>query len=269
VSIFRQDRAALIGVVHLHALPGSPRNAEPLPEIIGAAVRDALAYVAGGADGLIIENFGDAPFHKQSVQPHTVAMMTRAALEVKQCCSVPFGINVLRNDASAALGIAAATGARFIRVNIHTGAMFTDQGLIEGQADVTLRYRSLLGARVEIWADVLVKHGAPPGGISLEAATDDAVLRGLADAVIVTGTATGSSADPAAVRAAKNAARGVPVLVGSGVSAGNAAQFLPDAAGFIVGTWAKRDGVVSNPVDVERVRLLRDAIDGAGLQADR
>jgi uncharacterized protein len=269
VSIFHQDRTALIGVVHLHALPGSPRNTEPLPEIIGAAVRDALAWEAGGADGLVIENFGDTPFHKQSVQPHTVAMMARAALEVRQRCSLPFGINVLRNDASAALGIAAATGARFIRVNIHTGAMFTDQGLIEGQADVTLRYRSLLGARVEIWADVLVKHGAPPGGVSLAAATDDAVLRGLADAVIVTGTATGASADPAAVREAKDAAHGVPVLVGSGVSASNAAEFLPDAAGFIVGTWAKRDGVISNPVDPERVRLLRGAIDGAGLQAGR
>jgi uncharacterized protein len=268
VKLFESSRTLLIGVVHLLPLPGTPRFATDLVTIEQAAIEDALAWQRGGADGIIIENFGDAPFHKQSVQPHTVAMMTRATLAVRERCNLPLGINVLRNDALSAIGIAAATGAAFIRVNVHTGSMFTDQGLIEGRADQTLRYRRSLGSNIAIWADVLVKHGTPPGQVSMAEAVDDAVQRGLADAVIVTGAATGASTNPETVREARGAAHRRPVLVGSGVSAGTVAQFMPEANGFIVGTWAKRDGVVSNPVELERVRRLRAAIDAATSDPD-
>lgn len=249
-------RPVLIGVVHLAPLPGSPRGRLPINGIIDAAVRDAVAYQDGGAHAVIIENFGDVPFLKEQVEPHTVAAMTLAVHEVRSVLSIPVGINVLRNDALAAVGVAAMTGASFIRVNVHTGVTVTDQGIIEGRADRTLRYRTQLGEDIAIWADVLVKHGTPLGPQSIEDAASDAVHRGLADALIVTGRATGIAPEPADLARVRAVLPNTPVYVGSGATPETVANYLPVASGIIVGTWAKVDGRVENAVDRERVRLL-------------
>ncbi|MBO9352165.1 MAG: BtpA/SgcQ family protein, partial [Thermomicrobium sp.] len=134
----------LVGVVHLLPLPGSPRATRDVARIRERARRDAEAYREGGAHALIVENFGDAPFRKDGVEPHVIALMALVVEEIRESTGLPVGVNVLRNDARAALGIAVATGASFIRVNVHVGAMVTDQGIIEGRADETLRYRALL-----------------------------------------------------------------------------------------------------------------------------
>jgi membrane complex biogenesis BtpA family protein len=249
----------LIGVVHLAALPGSPR-AVPLPEAIELAVADAIALEQGGVDAIIVENFNDAPFRPGSVDSHTVAAMTAAVLAVRSAVECDLGVNVLRNDAAAALGIALAADAAFIRVNVHSGAMLTDQGVITGRADETLRLRRLLGAeRIQIFADVLVKHAVPIGPLLLEDAVRDAVERGLADAVIVTGNATGRAASPADVQRAVDSCD-VPVYVGSGITAANLADFVPPASGVIIGSWLKRDGDVRNPVDAARVERVRSVL---------
>ena len=251
----------MIGVVHLAALPGSPRSTRALDACIELAVADARALEAGGADAVLVENFNDVPFRAEVVDAHTVAAMTAACLRVRDAITLPLGVNVLRNDAAAALGIAAAVEAAFIRVNVHIGAMLADQGMIQGRADETLRLRKLLGAEhVRIFADVLVKHAVPLASTRLEAVVRDTVERGLADAVIVTGTATGSPArreDVARVCGATDA----PVYIGSGVTASNVSGFLPPAHGVIVGSWLKIDGEIDNPVDPARVRALRAALD--------
>jgi membrane complex biogenesis BtpA family protein len=250
----------LIGVVHLMGLPGSPR-AVPLETTIERAIADAVALEQGGADSIIVENFHDAPFRSDSVDPHTIAAMTIATQQVSSAVTCEIGVNVLRNDASAALGIALACGAAFIRVNVHTGAMLTDQGIITGRADETLRLRKLLDAeRIRIYADVLVKHAVPIGPVTLEDAVSDAVERGLADAIIVTGNATGRAASPDEVRRAVDVAN-VPVYVGSGVTADNLREFVPPASGVIVGSWLKTDGAIVNPVDARRVERVRSQLD--------
>ncbi|HAX25945.1 MAG TPA: phosphorybosylanthranilate isomerase [Chloroflexi bacterium] len=249
--------ARLIGVVHLPPLPGSPRSHQGLDECLAWARRDARALLEGGADGVIIENFHDVPFFSDSVPSITVAAMTAICRELRADIPVEIGVNVLRNDASAALAIAVASGADFIRVNVHSGAMLTDQGIITGRAAETLRLRRALNAEhIRIFADVLVKHAVPLGSQSMERAVADAVERGLADAVIVTGTATGSAALPEDVRRAV-AATSAPIYVGSGISDANVTDYVPPAAGVIVGSWLKVDGLVANPVDVARVRALR------------
>lgn len=251
-----------IGMIHLPALPGSPRSRLSIEECIDHALRDAEALVSGGVDGLIIENFNDAPFRPGAVDPWTVAAMTRIAQAVREAVDCRVGINVLRNDALSALSIALAVGADFIRVNIHSGAMLTDQGIITGEADRTLRARRELGAEhIRIFADVLVKHAVPLGPLTIEDAVADVVVRGLADAVIVTGSATGQSASLDDVRAAVAAAGDTPVYVGSGVSSENAPKLIPPAQGLIAGSWIKMDGDVRNPVDVNRVRELRTVLD--------
>ena len=257
-DLFRTAKP-FIGMVHLLPLPGSPRYGGELGPVLERALGDARTLAEGGADGLIVENFGDVPFHKY-VEADTVAAMTLAVSEVVRAVEIPVGVNVLRNDAKAAMSIAAVTGARFIRVNVHTGAMVTDQGIIEGRADETLRYRRALGADVAIFADVFVKHAARLGDQTLEQAARDTALRGCADALITSGAGTGETTDLDDVRRVKAAVPHAAVFVGSGVKAENVAEVLRVADGVIVGTGLKVDGRVENPVDLERVRALRARI---------
>jgi len=227
-------------MVHLRALPGAPLFGGSLDQVIETAMADANALAAGGCDGIVFENFGDRPFHKR-VGPETVAAMTRVIAEVRP--RLPFGVNVLRNDARAALAIATATGAQFIRVNVHVGVMATDQGIIEGEAAETLRLRT---PRVLIFADYLVKHATPIG----EHSARDLRERGLADAVIISGSETGAPADVQRLSATR-AAIDAPILIGSGLTAENAVNYA-DADGAIVGTSLKHEGRV-DPLRVQRV----------------
>ena len=252
-------RKALIGVVHLLPLPGCPRWQGDMRAVLERARREADVLASEGAGGIIVENFGDVPFYLGPVGPETVAAMTLAVGVVMDTVDVPVGINVLRNDPRSAIAIAAAAGAHFVRANVHYGAMVADEGVVQGTAHDTLRYRRLLGVqeRVEIFADVLVKHAAPLGTDDAAHVARETVLRGLADALIVTGSATGAAASVDDVKTVSEAAPpGVPVLVGSGVDENNAERLLEYADGAIVGTSLKVDGIVSNPVDVQRVRRL-------------
>lgn len=252
------QRKPLIGMVHLGALPGSPRDTgEPMDALLERAVADARALEAGGADAIMVENFFDAPFAKDHLPPHTIAALTRAVQAVRGVTSLPLGVNALRNDALAALAIAHVCGAQFVRINVFVGAAVTDQGIIEGAARSANLYRRELRAQVQLWADVFVKHAAQLGTNTLEDAAKDAVLRGLADALIVSGTATGSATDPDNVRRVKHAVPQTPVLIGSGFDARTAPALLAHADGAIVGTSLKHDGLVANPVDPARVRTLR------------
>lgn len=251
----RFSSRAVFGMVHLGALPGAPLFSS-MDEVIGRAVGDARALRDGGCDGFVVENFGDRPFTRGRVEADTVAAMTRVIGEIRAAVQLPFGVNVLRNDALSALAIAAATGASFIRVNVHTGAMLTDQGIIEGDAYTTLRKRAELAPDVLIFADHLVKHATPLADVDPLQSARDLRLRGLADALIVTGAETGAAADPARLRTLREGISDAPLLLGSGLSASNARDFAgADGAyadGAIVGTSVKRDGAV----DVHLVQAL-------------
>jgi hypothetical protein len=241
---------AVFGMVHLKPLPGAPLFGGSLAEVIDAALRDARAIAGGGADGVLVENFGDRPFFATRVPPETIASMTRIIAEIAGAIRSPLGVNVLRNDARAALAIAAAAGASFIRVNVHTGAMVTDQGIIEGDAAETLRYRSGVAPDVAIFADHLVKHATPLANVDVVQSAKDLRQRGLADAIIVTGAETGAAADPKRIEMLREVVD-APLIVGSGLDENNAAAFA-EADGAIVGTALKRDGNVDQ-ARVERI----------------
>lgn len=259
-SLFSSGRKILIGVVHLKPLPGSPRWGGSLKAIIDFAVADARAYERGGAHAVFIENFGDVPFTKTNVGPETIAAMTAAGCAVRAAVKVPIGFNVLRNDARAALALCAACDGDFIRVNVHTGAMLTDQGLIEGDAYHTLRYRDRIRPDARIFADVHVKHAVPLGDWTLEDSAHDTVERGLADALIVSGVGTGQAADIEDVERVRRACPKTKLLLGSGVNAANVKNYLRFADGVIVGSSLKRDGKLANPVDAKRVAVLAKAM---------
>lgn len=249
----------VVGMIHLPPLPGAPgydpdRGREAVLE---RALADAHTLADGSVDGVIVENYGDAPFHAEDVPKHVVAEMTRVATAVGETVDCPVGINVLRNDAAAALSVAAAVGAAFVRVNVHTGARVTDQGVIEGRAAETVRLRDRIDTDVAVLADVAVKHSVSLGERDLGPAVADAIDRGRADGLVVSGPATGAVTDAedlrtvAAVR--DDTDPDVPVFVGSGVTADSVADLLSVADGAIVGTAFKQDGETTNPVDPERV----------------
>ncbi len=255
---FRRE-PVVIGVVHLPPLPGSPRGGD-VEEAVDRALEDAGALEDGGVDGVIVENLGDAPYSGTDVPKATVAAMTRVVTEVVSSVRVPVGVNVLRSDGVAAVDVCAATGACFIRVNAYVEALATDQGLVNPVARDVIEERRVLGLEdeVAVLADVRVKHASPLDDRPLEEVVADAVERGLADAVVITGSRTGSPADPGDVERASSVAD--RVLVGSGVNPGNASGFLEaGATGFIVGTWFKT-GDVFSPVDVGKVRELVEAV---------
>jgi membrane complex biogenesis BtpA family protein len=259
-------RRPIIGMVHLPPLPGAPRDGGDRRSLRERARSDARALAAGGVDAVIVENFGDAPFHPNRVPPITVAAMTDLTRSVKAAIDLPVGVNVLRNDAEAALSIAAATGARFVRVNIHTGARVTDQGVIEGRAHETMRLREELDADVKVLADLDVKHSAPLGRDAFSAETmSDTVERGLADGVVVSGAATGAEPEVGTVETAvehrDRLGLGTPVFVGSGVTPETVADYLDVADGVIVGSALKQDARPSNPVDKGRVETLVEDAD--------
>ena len=245
---------AVFGMVHLLPLPGAPDFSGSMNRIIDGALRDAGALVDGGCDGLVVENFGDKPFFASRVPAETIAAMTRVISQIAAEHRVAIGVNVLRNDAHAALAIAAAVDAAFIRINIHTGVMVADQGIIQGEAAETLRLRRVFAPDVAIFADHLVKHATPLGNPDPMQSVRDLRLRGLADAIIITGSETGAAADPrrlALVREAIDA----PLVVGSGLTDRNANTFR-DADAAIVGTSIKRGGRVDAPVDRARVEKI-------------
>ena len=256
-------RKPLIGDVHLLPLPGTPRyRNETLTAIISRALTDADAFIAGGMDGIIIENHGDIPFLKPNeIGPEIVAAMAAIARSVADNVEVPVGINLLGNGAIGALAIAKASGARFIRVNQWVNAYVSNEGLIEGESAKALRYRKQIDAQdVAIFADVHVKHGshAIVGDRSIgEQAADVEFYQ--ADVTIATGNRTGDSVPEEEIAAVRGGTR-LPVIAGSGITASNAATLMGLLDGAIVGSSLKVGGVWWNAVEKERVQALVEQV---------
>ncbi|AGB32216.1 photosystem I assembly BtpA [Natrinema pellirubrum DSM 15624] len=272
----------VIGMVHLPPLPGAPGfgdgDEDDRAAIRRRALADARRLEAGGVDGIIVENFGDAPFYPDDVPKHVVAEMTATATAVTDAVDVPVGINVLRNDAAAAVSVAAAADAAFVRVNVHVGSAATDQGVLEGRAHETLRLRDRLAADVSILADVHVKHASPIGDRDIERAALEAVERGRADGVIVSGPGTGAETsladlervvDALADRTTDGERDRPPVFVGSGVTSDTVGDCLAAGAdGVIVGTALKRGGETTSPISRDRVDELVGTVRDAASSDD-
>jgi membrane complex biogenesis BtpA family protein len=246
----------LIGVVHLMPLPGSPGWGGSMKEIIDQAVSDARTLEDAGFDGMILENFGDAPFARGFAGRGAVAGMASVGACVADAVELPLGINVLRSDGRSAVAIAAAVGGRFIRVNVHVGAAVTDQGIIEGDAMATMLDVRDMAPGLAVFADVLVKHAVPLGGGTIEQAAADAVRRGGASALIVTGAATGAPASLGELERVKAAVPEAPVFVGSGVTLDTISRILKAADGIIIGSAIMSDGKAAGPIDRERALAI-------------
>ncbi|MFQ5777277.1 MAG: BtpA/SgcQ family protein [Terriglobia bacterium] len=252
----------VIGMVHLWPLPGAPGyGGYGIQTIRENALRDAEALVQGGVDGLIVENMWDLPYYVgPAVKPEAMTAQAVAAAEVVKQFPLPVGINVIHNGGVVCLAIAVAAGARFMRVCILTGARLWDTGELDhGCAADLLRKRKQLHAEgIHIFADVDKKHSVAFPGLDLATHIEWTEFYG-ADALIVSGRMTGAAPDLADLREARRRATRL-VLVGSGATEENIGTFLEYADGVIVGSSLKRDGVMENPVDTERVRRFVEAV---------
>jgi uncharacterized protein len=254
----------VVGMVHVGALPGTPRAEQSPAELVRAAVREARDLADAGFDAVMIENMHDRPYLGAGIGPEVVACMTAVAAAVRAELKVPLGIQVLGAGAAEALAVAHATGLDFIRCENFVLAHVADEGLMAtAVAGPLLRYRRAIGAqRVRILADIKKKHAshAITGDLDVAACARAAEFF-LADGVVVTGAETGAPVDMEDLRATRNATR-LPVLVGSGATPDTVCTLLAHADAVIVGSWIKRGGVWSNPVDPERAALFAQAARG-------
>jgi membrane complex biogenesis BtpA family protein len=257
-ALFGAPRA-LIGVVHVRALPGTASARLGVDAIAERAVREARLYDRAGFHALMIENMHDRPYLKRRAGPEIVAAMTAVGRELRRAVRLPLGVQVLAGANREALAVALACGASFVRVEGFVFAHVADEGLIESDAGELLRYRRAIGAQaVRVFADVKKKHSAHALTADVDIAeTARAAEFFLADGVIVSGPATGRPADPAEVRAVSEAVA-IPVLIGSGVTPDNLADYA-EADAFVVGSSVKRGGVWSGELDAGRARALARA----------
>ena len=245
------------GVVHLKSLPGSPGNYLTLDEIIELAQEDVNSLVFGGVDGLIIENFGDVPFTKDNVSKRTIASFTKVVENIEYDREIKVGINVLRNDGIAALSIAEATNADFVRINVLNNVMmYTDQGIIEGKAHEIAEFKNNLNKEIDIYADVFVKHAVPPEGSKIENHTEELIERAGADVVIVTGDGTGHQINIEDLSTVRDIVPQGRLAIGSGVNEENVDDYVGLADILIVGTSFKVEQDVSKRVDQRSVEQL-------------
>ncbi|MEZ6242807.1 MAG: BtpA/SgcQ family protein [Phycisphaerales bacterium] len=258
---------ALIGMVHVRALPGSPAHeGESIESIAEAAAKEARTLADLGFDALIIENMHDRPYvHGDALGPEVVSAMTRVGLEVARAVDLPLGVQILSGGNRQAIAVAKTIGASFIRCENFVFAHVADEGLLaKAEAGELLRYRKSIGAGdVAIFADVKKKHAshAITGDVTLADCVHAAEFFG-ADGVIVTGAATGRPTDPTHVGQAR-AATELPVLVGSGVTPERVPILLEHADALIVGSALKRDGLWSNPLDPARGQAMVAAVRAA------
>ena len=257
------DRKWLLGMVHVGALPGAPKSRAGIEELVRRSVEEAKLLIDAGFDGVIVENMHDAPYLHADHGPEVVACMTRIGHAVREATrGKPLGVQVLSGGAKEAVGIALAIGADFVRVENFVFAHVADEGLLaKAEAGPLLRYRRSIGAeKIAVYADIKKKHAshAITADVSIADAVEAAEFFG-ADGVIVTGTATGKAVNASDLESARTATK-LPLLVGSGVTPEQAPKLLRHADALIVGSWIKRDGVWSNPVDPDRAAEMSSAM---------
>ncbi len=252
---FLQDRKTIIGMIHVDALPGTPRYHSSLPEIIAKAKAEAQLYQEAGIDAIGIENMHDIPYLNQTVGPEITAAMAVVGYEAKNATGLPCGVQILAGANKEALAVALAAGLDFIRAEGFVFGHVADEGYIDAQAGELLRYRRQIGAEhILVMTDIKKKHSSHAMTTDVDIVeTAHAAEFFLSDGVIVTGVATGREASLEELERVKAAVQ-IPVLVGSGVNLENVDRYLAIADALIIGSYFKQGGHWTQGVDLERVK---------------
>jgi uncharacterized protein len=260
--IFGVERP-LVAMCHLQGLPGRPRHdaAAGMDRIVDCLGRDVRALQDAGVHGLLFCNEHDIPYQLR-VGPEAVAAMAAAIGQLRGELRLPFGVDLLW-DPGAALAVARATGAAFVR-EVFTGVYESDMGLMAPSLGELAAYRHAIGAgEVALFANITPEFSRSVSRRPVAERARSAAFLGV-DALLVSGQMAGVSAELEDLREAREAATGVPVLANTGVNEDNVGRILKVADGVVVGTSLKVDGHIWNPVDPDRARRLVDAVAGLG-----
>jgi membrane complex biogenesis BtpA family protein len=253
----------VIAMAHFPALPGTPRYdaTSGVDGLVHRMRADVDHLLAGGVDAVLFCNEDDRPYSLE-VGLETVAVMARVIAELRPT-DRPFGADVLW-DPKAAMAVAMATGASFIR-EVVTGVYESDMGLWAPDAAELYRYRSRIGAdQVVVMANITPEFASPLGSRSVAERAKSAVVSSLVDVLLIAGPHAGAEPEVSAIAEAKAAVGpDVPVLLNTGARADNIERFLEVADGVIVGSGLKIDGHTWNPVDPERVRAFMERVRAA------
>ena len=187
----------VVGMIHVDALPGTPKYKGDVESIINIAVKEAMIYKNSGIDVIAIENMHDIPYLKRNVGPEIISLMSIIGREVKKVSQLPCGIQILAGANKDALAAAHSAGMDFIRAEGFVFAHVADEGIMESDAGELLRYRKQIGAEnILIFTDIKKKHSSHSITSDVNIVeTAKAAEFFLSDGVIVTGTSTGTETD--------------------------------------------------------------------------
>jgi len=252
----------VIGMIHVDALPGTPKYGGNVEQIIENAINEAEIYKSTGVGGIMIENMHDVPYLNNSSGPEIVSTMAIIAYEIKKRTNLFSGIQILASANMEAIAVANAANLDFIRAEGFVFAHVADEGIVESNAGEILRYRKQIGATdLLVFTDIKKKHSAH--AISSDVSiveTAKAAEFFLSDGVIVTGSSTGEEANITELIEVKKNIK-LPVIIGSGITSENIERYFDLADAFIVGSYFKKDGDWKNSIDVERVKKFLVKLD--------
>ena len=260
MTLFHQifkDTKPIIGMVHLKPLPGAPGYGGDLEAVYEAAHANLVSLLRGGADAVIVENFGDIPYAPENELITNTAFASIAA-RLRSECDKPMGINVQFNNYEAEWAIAYSCNYDFIREEVFAENRMGPNGMFLASGPALMRIKERYPKDIAILADVNVKHTFPMVEQPLDF-TIESIIEGGADALICTGITTGKSPSVEDVAEMKRLSEGLPVIVGSGVNDKTVRNYLAVSDGAIIGSYFKKDGKVLNPIDEQRVRILMEA----------
>lgn len=264
MAVFTIDKSkkSIFGMVHVRALPGTPKQQGSLQQTIAKAVAEAVLLQESGVDGIILENMHDIPYLNRVVGPEIVAGMTAVAIAVRRQCSLPIGIQILAGANEAALAVAQAADLQFIRAEGFVFSHVADEGWMDACAGPLLRYRKQIGAtEIAIWTDIKKKHSAHAvtADVDLKSTVEAAEFFG-SDGIIITGSSTGKAAAKTDLEAIANST--LPVIIGSGITERNLAEYWSLADGFIIGSSLKEHGYWGNELDPSRLTRMSRVVQG-------
>jgi membrane complex biogenesis BtpA family protein len=236
--LFAPGAGTLIGMIHLPAMPGSPRHdGASVREIETRAIEEALLLHRAGFDAAMVQNTGNGPGRKDA-DVAEVAQMAAIGRAIRDATELPLGVNILKNGVASAFGLASAFGAAFVRIKVYVGAIIGSEGIVEGAAHEALSERRRLGLdHVPILADIADRTSRQIAETPVAELASWAVLHGNAEALVVTGRSLVDTCRM--LDELRDARLGVPVIVGGGAAPDNVGELLGRADGVIVGTALK------------------------------
>ena len=247
----------VIAMIHVDALPGTPKYSGDIKSIISKTIKEAQLYKDSGIDVLMIENMHDVPYLNRTAGPEITSLMSILLYEVKNVSGLPSGLQVLAGANKQALGAALAAGGDFIRAEGFVYAHVGDEGFFNSDAGDLLRYRKQIGAEnISIFTDIKKKHSSH--SITVDTSIEDTAKAAeffLSDGVIITGSATGKEPSLKEIACVKKSVN-IPALAGSGITLENVNEYFNLCDALIIGSYFKTNGLWANPVDPDRVIKL-------------